>query len=140
MQHTLVSGITIFSKLICFICSMSAIRISLLIIPVMTIVFTRRQEISLAHDLIVTGSGDCTAKAWSLDTAKCVRTFTGHLGAINTMATDNTGRTLFTGSMDQTIRSFEVATGRPLFIFRGHDGPVLYIAVSCCIDGLFIIN
>ena len=82
--------------------------------------------------LIVTGSGDCTAKAWSLETAKCVRTFRGHLGAINTMATDDSGRTLFTGSMDQTIRSFEVETGRPLFVFAGHDGPVLYLSVSCC--------
>jgi len=84
--------------------------------------------------LIVTGSGDCTAKAWSLETAKCVRTFRGHVGAINTMATDDSGRTLFTGSMDHTIRSFEVKTGRPLFVFQGHDGPVLYISVSICLS------
>ena len=90
----------------------------------------RRQDFNMASDVIVTGSGDCTAKAWSLDTAKCLRTFRGHLGAINTMTTDNIGRTLFTGSMDHTIRSFEVETGRPLFVFRGHDGPVLYITVS----------
>ena len=90
-------------------------------------VIVRWQELNI---LIVTGSGDCTAKAWSLETAKCLRTFHGHLGAINTMATDDSGRTLFTGSMDQTIRSFEVETGRPLFIFRGHDGPVLSISVS----------
>jgi len=84
----------------------------------------------VAGDVIVTGSGDCTARAWSLDTARCVRTFAGHLGAINSMATDDTGCTLFTGSMDQTIRSFELATGRPIFIFQGHDGPVLYISVN----------
>jgi len=99
----------------------------------MATVIMRQQEMNVAGDLIVTGSGDCTAKAWSLDTATCVLTFHGHLGAINTMATDDSGRTLFTGSMDQTIRSFEVETGRPLFVFRGHEGPVLYISVSCCV-------
>jgi len=93
-------------------------------------VYVRRQEVDVAADVIVTGSGDCTAKAWSLDTAMCVRTFCGHLGAINSMATDDGGHTLFTGSMDQTIRSYELATGRPIFVFRGHDGPVLYISVN----------
>jgi len=88
--------------------------------------------VDVADDMMVTGSGDCTAKAWSLDTARCVRTFSGHLGAINCMATDDSGRTLYTGSMDQTIRSFELATGRPMFTFRGHDGPVLYISVNRC--------
>jgi len=88
------------------------------------------QEIDVASDLIVTGSGDCTAKAWSLDTAVCVRTYRGHVGAINSMATDDSGRTLFTASMDQTIRSFDVKTGQAIFVFEGHSGPVLDISVS----------
>ncbi len=53
-----------------------------------------------------------TARAWSCETGGCVKIFKGHQGAVTCMATDNTGKILFTGSADSTIKSWNIATGQ----------------------------
>lgn len=45
------------------------------------------------------------------------------------MSTDQTGRTLFTGSTDQTIRSWDIINGERLKIFEGHQASVICMIV-----------
>lgn len=88
------------------------------------------QVVAGSRDLLITVSGDGTARSWSLETAHTVRVFSGHTSSVTCLTTDSDGQTLFTGSMDMTIRSWVLQSGRPLFIFKGHEGPILHISVS----------
>ena len=45
--------------------------------------------------------------------------FKGHNGAVTCMATDTEGKTLYTGSADATIKSWNIATGQILRVSQG---------------------
>lgn len=80
-------------------------------------------------DILITGSADFTARAWSFETGKCIRVFKEHEGAITCMSVDATGKILFTGSTDQTVRSWDVATGERYKVFRGHTASIICMTV-----------
>jgi WD40 repeat protein len=81
------------------------------------------------QDIIITGSLDSLAKSWSVETGKCIHTFTGHTGPITCIACDLKKETLFTGSSDHSIRSWDIASGQLLRVFSGHHTTVLSLAV-----------
>ena len=91
-----------------------------------------------AADVLITGSADGTARAWSFSTGNCTKIFKvyyretsllrkysprnplvglvvlfqGHYGAITTMSTDAAGKVLYTASADATIKSWNILTGQ----------------------------
>jgi len=58
------------------------------------------------------------------------RTLTGHQGEIFGLAFDPTNQVLASGSGDQTIRLWDVQTGRLQTILKGHTAPVRTLAFS----------
>lgn len=80
-----------------------------------------------SRDLIITGSMDRTARAWSIETGETVQIFRGHTNCVTCLAVDPLGKMLFTGSSDHTIRSWEIMTGQQLKVFTGHQTTVLYL-------------
>jgi WD40 repeat protein len=85
------------------------------------------------HDLIVTGSTDCTARSWSFETSKTVNVFRGHTGPITCVGTDVDDRILLTSSTDGSVRSWNFAEGQPLATFEGHRLPIVCMTV-CIYD------
>ena len=83
-----------------------------------------------SRDIIITGSLDGTAKAWSIETGECTQTYKGHTAAVTCLATDPDGRNLFTGSADHTIRSWETFTGQLLKVFSGHQTTIISLFAS----------
>ncbi len=63
-------------------------------------------------DLLITGSADMCARAWSFDTGNCLKIFKGHSGAVTCMSTDANGKILFTSGADALIKSWNIATGQ----------------------------
>lgn len=53
----------------------------------------------------------------------------GHRAAVMSMVTDSTGKTLYTGSADKTIRSWNIQRGEALKVMEGHEGPVMCLTV-----------
>jgi WD40 repeat protein len=80
-------------------------------------------------DTVITGSQDTTAKSWSLETGDCLKTFSGHIGAILCMGIDAQGKILFTGSGDNSIRAWDIQRGSELRIYDQHQGAIIHLIV-----------
>lgn len=87
-----------------------------------------KQE-SFHRTLLITGSSDNTAKAWTLMSPVSVVEYTGHGSGVLCLAMKEGERELFTGSSDGTVRSWDVETGQSLMVFDGHQGAVLCLQV-----------
>ena len=81
------------------------------------------------EDYLVTGSVDCTAKLWAMNSNECILSYRGHEGAVLCLATDATGKYLYTGSVDGSCRSWDTMTGKPLKTFNGHQAAVISLQV-----------
>jgi WD40 repeat protein len=92
----------------------------------------REDELSptVTQDILITGSLDCTARAWSVQSGSCLNIYKAHTSAITCICLDKLENTLFTASADCTIKSWEIGSGDLLTIFKGHESPVLCIKVN----------
>ena len=87
------------------------------------------EENSENQDVLVTGSADFTAIAWSFESAEPLQTFKEHTGAITCMAVDKRGKILLTGATDHTVRSWDLKTGENLKVFEDHQSSVVSMTV-----------
>lgn len=81
------------------------------------------------------GSGDYTGEdnllgLWDLDFAQCVRTFSGHERAVNSVYFSGDGQRALSGSSDNTARLWDVGSGECLQIFEGHERAVNSVCLS----------
>jgi len=101
---------------------------------------------------VFSASEDRTIKMWHVSTGKCVKTFSGHIGCVNSLALDETGcfsppnqrgekanfvdeekedyMYVFSGSRDKTIKMWDVSTGENIKTFTGHEGWVTTVVIS----------
>ena len=63
-------------------------------------------------------------------TWKCIHTLTGHQKWVCSVAWNNNQKILASGSEDETIKLWEVDTGREILTIRGHSGYVNSVAFS----------
>lgn len=100
----------------------------------------------------VTVSWDGDPSLWDTASGRELRTFAGHKGNLLDVVFTPNGRCLLTASgtddhddatrqtmgIDNTVRLWEVTTGKELACFRGHEGNVNSVAVSA--DGRFALS
>jgi WD40 repeat protein len=90
---------------------------------------------------VVSGALDNTVKVWKLDTGRLVRSLEGHTGPVWSVAVTpdckaspegrgEGGQQVISGSHDQTIKVWELDTGRLVRSLEGHTGPVWSVAVT----------
>ena len=65
-------------------------------------------------DSLATGSGDCTARLWDLNTETPSHTLTGHKGWVLCVEWEGRGRRLATGGHDGHVRLWDPKTGAPV--------------------------
>ena len=62
--------------------------------------------LTVHNDILYSGSGDRTIRAWNLDTNECITALQGHTGWVNCLIVDN--KILYSGSSDNTIRAWKL--------------------------------
>lgn len=87
-------------------------------------------------DTILSGSGDCRVKAWSLSSNACTSTTEAHTDSVRAMA-PLAGIGLVTGSHDCTLKAWTLA-GECISEFVGHSA--LVYSVSATADGILIAS
>ena len=83
--------------------------------------------------LIATGGyskKDERIKIWDANTGKFIAILKGHIDIVACLAWTAHGRTLISGSWDNTIRTWNTSTWQQLAVFTGHTSYVEGIAVS----------
>ncbi len=79
---------------------------------------------------LISGSADCTARIWSINTGRCLRVFS-HPDRVSALtAIDSTA--LLTGCHDKTVRVWDALAGTCLRNFSGHED---YITGICMAGG-----
>ncbi|MBN2255097.1 MAG: caspase family protein [Deltaproteobacteria bacterium] len=84
--------------------------------------------------LISSDGDDYILKLWEIAKGDRVMIFSGHTGKITSLAFSPDGRYVYSGSMDKTIRQWDVATGKELRRIAGFDEGGVY-AIKVTPDG-----
>ena len=53
-----------------------------------------------------------------MESGGCLKQFRGHTGAVTTMATDSSGKVLFTAGADSTIKSWNIQSAQLLKVIK----------------------
>ena len=80
--------------------------------------------------LILTGSGDNTAKVWNAEKGQELLTLKGHTLPVRSVSWSPDGKRILTGSEDTTAKVWDVATGQELLTLKGHTSEVSSAAWS----------
>jgi DNA-binding beta-propeller fold protein YncE len=81
-------------------------------------------------------SSGVVARQWNVSSV--VRRFTGHEGAVSSVAVTPDGKYIVSGSWDNTVRVWELATGKEVRRFTGHESSVWSVAVTP--DGKYVVS
>lgn len=77
---------------------------------------------------ILTSALDSTIRLWEVPTARCVKTFFGHVEGIWALAADSLR--VVSGAEDRMIKVWDARTGACQKTYTGHAGPVTCIGLS----------
>jgi WD40 repeat protein len=99
----------------------------------------RSVAISSDNSKIVSGSYDNTIKVWDIDTGRLLNTLEGHSYSVNSVAISSDNSKIVSGSgspfrradpTDNTIKVWDLNTGRLLNTLEGHSYSVNSVAIS----------
>jgi len=103
--------------------------------------------LSTDNKYALSGSGDKTLKLWEIKTGKCLRTFEGHKDEVNSvfLSMDNKYALSVSGSAsikyfsyDNTLKLWEIETGKCLRTFEGHKNCITSVCLSA--DNKYVLS
>ena len=81
-------------------------------------------------NILISGSYDCTVRAWDLETGQNIHTFRGHREKVYSVGYCHELGRCVSGSMDSTVRVWCTKTGVQLFNLEGHTSLVGLLELS----------
>ncbi|XP_015908185.1 WD repeat-containing protein 86 [Parasteatoda tepidariorum] len=97
--------------------------------PILHVPMDENAGLDLGAGVLVSGSADCTARSWSVDSGLCLKIFRGHTAPLNCLEYDDMKQVLYTAGGDAIIKSWNLMTGEALRTFSGHEGPIFSLLV-----------
>ncbi|NJM76398.1 MAG: hypothetical protein HC852_12170 [Acaryochloridaceae cyanobacterium RU_4_10] len=107
--------------------------------------------LSANGQFVLSGSYDKTLKLWHVTTGECLHTFSGHIGNVTSVCLSANGQFALSGSgnhflisagdislKDNTLKLWEVETGKCLRTFFGHNNIVNSVCLSA--DSRFALS
>ncbi|HYI10437.1 MAG TPA: caspase family protein [Thermoanaerobaculia bacterium] len=88
--------------------------------------------------VVLTASGDGTARLWNARSGAALRNWNAHGSEIRSAVFSPDGRFILTGSSDRTARLWNASTGAEIRTFSGHTGSVNAAVFSR--DGKFVLT
>jgi WD40 repeat protein len=88
-------------------------------------------------NFVVTGSADCTAKVWDIESGECFLTLSGHTGPVLAALPSPDNSLIATSSQDGTVKLWRVASGECIQTFV-HGQAVQSLALSA--DGVLLAS
>lgn len=79
-------------------------------------------------NVFASAAGDGTIRFWSVETYNTLKKIDAG-AAVSALAFSADGKTLFSAGDDRLIRRWDVATGKPTGVFKGHEDAVTHLAV-----------
>jgi hypothetical protein len=92
--------------------------------------FVNSVAISNDSKIIVTGSGDNTAKVWDAESGKKIADLVGHNRSVYSVAISNDSKIIVTGSGDNTAKVWDAESGKKIADLVGHNRSVYSVAIS----------
>ena len=80
-------------------------------------------------DKLASGGHDRMIRVWSQDGELLIE-IKGHHDSVKSLCWSKDAAYIFSGSMDDTIRKWQLIDGKEVFVLRGHTHPVTSICVS----------
>ena len=75
------------------------------------------ERLIVHNNILYSGSGDKTIRAWNLDTNECITALQGHTYSVSCLIVHN--NTLYSGCVDKTIRTWNLDTNECITL-QGH--------------------
>ncbi|GFY72125.1 WD repeat-containing protein 86 [Trichonephila inaurata madagascariensis] len=97
--------------------------------PLLHVPMDENAGLDLGAGVLISGSADCTARSWSVDSGLCLKIFRGHTAPLNCLAYDEQKQVLYTAGGDGLIRSWNLMSGEAMKVLRGHEGPIFCLLI-----------
>src|SRR5882724_3203464 len=78
----------------------------------------------------IASSSTSSIEIWDAATGQVIKQLKGHTDFVNSLTFCPDGKTLASGSFDQTLRLWDLATGKEVHQLKGAEKGIAYIAVS----------
>ena len=101
----------------------------------------KKTRLLIPRAVLATGTTQDALLLWNAASLEpALPPLVGHRGWIGTVAFSPDSRKLVTGGEENTVKVWDVATGRELHTFRGHNGDVYAVAFSRHDDGRWVAS
>jgi U3 small nucleolar RNA-associated protein 13 len=79
---------------------------------------------------VLTASSDATIRLWSVRNGSCLKTFSGHSGAVLQAAFCTAGTQVVSAGSDGLLKLWTIATGEHIGTFEAHDDKIWALDVG----------
>lgn len=88
------------------------------------------RALAAEHDVLVSGSYDCSVRIWQISSGRCLHRLNGHSQKVYSVVLDMKQNRCISGSMDCKVKIWDITTGSCTYTLEGHTSLVGLLSLS----------